>query len=235
MIHCPVCKTDNHHLAVKCVECGAYLQNKVDNIDLFSTIWNLIEKPTKTFHKIAIAKYKNYVFILSAFAGIPLLFFIFWLIKAGDFISSLLNFIFIGFIFGPPFGIFIVTTFAVLIKLFYRIFSVKIYFKNIFAVTAYSFIPIITGVFILPLKIMTFGVHYFSMNPSPYQLKPISYVIFLILDGLFSFWTLVLLWLGMAKVSGKNKLFSLNIELVSLSVFVGFLWLIYITIPHIIK
>jgi len=222
MIQCPVCNTLNHHLSVVCIKCGSYIQNKIENLDLFSTIWNIIERPGPTFHKIAIAAHKNYTYILSGVTGIGYIFFIFWIVKAGDYTNSLLNFLIAGILIGVPLGIITVVFYCFILIVVSRLLRVKISFRNAQAVIAYAMVPVVISVFIiLPIEVMTFGLFFFSKNPSPYIIKPFSYIVLLVLDGLFSLWTLFLLWKGVKILTDKGWIFNSLILLVSLSVLVG--------------
>ena len=62
MITCSICGVQNDELAVLCSSCKSYLQSKVDSLNLFATIWQLIENPRAAFKKIVLARHKNYVF-----------------------------------------------------------------------------------------------------------------------------------------------------------------------------
>jgi hypothetical protein len=55
---------------------------------------------------------------------------------------------------------------------------------------------ILSAVFILPIEFLTFGIYFFTSNPSPYTIKPASYILLLCLDGLFALWSIVLLFIG---------------------------------------
>ncbi len=229
MIQCPVCNTFNHHLSVVCKKCGGYLQNKIENLDLFSTIWNVVERPSQAFHKIAIATHKNYTYILSGIAGIGCTFFIFWVINAGDYTNSLLNFLTVGIFIGPLLGIITVIFFCIILIIFTHLLRVRVSFRNAQAVIAYALVPIVISVFIiLPIEIMTFGLFFFSNNPSPYIIKPFSYIVLLCLDGLFSMWTLFLFWKSMKILTNKGWIFNSFILLVALSILVSsYYFLIY--------
>jgi len=222
MITCSVCNKENHHLAINCSSCGGYLQNRVDNLDLFLTAWNVLEKPKKAFYTIAVAKHKNYGLILAAIAGIALTFFIFWIIKAGEYTNSLLNFLAAGFTVGPLFGILSVSIISLIVIIVSRITGKKIKYRNVFAIIAYAQIPIIiSAILILPIEIMSFGLFFFTANPSPNQLKPFSYTMLLGLDGIFLFWTLVLLYIGFKKMIDCSAWYALMIEIVALSIYIG--------------
>jgi len=155
---CPVCSTKNHHLNVTCSACGGYVQGRVDNLDLFSTIWRLIENPRRMFLSISLARYKNYSTIVPAIAGIGLVFMLFWFIKAGDYTPSALNLLAGGTVLGPAVGVVTLLVLAGGVFLFLTLARVTVRFRNLYAVLAYAFVPVMLSVFfILPLKIFFFN------------------------------------------------------------------------------
>ncbi|HTK83321.1 MAG TPA: YIP1 family protein [Bacteroidota bacterium] len=203
MITCAVCQTQNNHLAIVCSQCGGFLQTRADTLDLFSTIWGIMERPSKAFHKIAVAKHKNYAYIVSSVAGIGFAFLIFWLLNAADYSDSLVNILGAGLLAGPVFGLAAIPLFALFLKLTMRAFRMTVAFRSVLAVSAYAFIPQVISVFlILPVKLMTFGTFYFSGNPSPWSLKPSSYALLLGLDALCAGWSFLLLAIGVKTLIG---------------------------------
>ncbi len=202
---CPICQRDNHHLAVTCANCGSFLQGRIENLDLFSTLGHLIESPFKTFHSIAIARHKNYVFLLSAVAGIPVVFTLFWIIHAGEYATSFLNLLIAGFATGPAVGLTVVSFIALLLTLMSRIIRSRISFYNSIAVVAYSCTPVIyIFIFVFPVIFLTFGIYFFTLNPSPALLRPFSYYLLLILYYCLSAWALVLFLFGIKVASGAG-------------------------------
>ena len=228
MIQCRVCLSDNHHLAVTCVKCGAFLQNKIETLDLFTTAWRILERPVKTFHAIAVSRHKNYSLFLSFIAGIGFIFSVFWIINAGELTNSLVRFLATGIMLGPPLGILTVTVFSIACNIIARLAGTKISVKNCFAVTAFALIPtVISVILVLPLEIMTFGVYFFSKNPSPYLLKPTSYILLLILDGIFILWTLLLLVIGIKILSDRSYIYSVIVACCGIGFVSGFYYLLY--------
>jgi hypothetical protein len=198
MITCPVCGTRNHHLSVTCASCGGYVQGRVDNLDLFATIWKLVEHPRAAFHAIALARYKNYSMIVPAVAGIGLVFAFFWFVKAGDHTASAASLILGGVAAGPVAGVVMVLSLAALARLGLRLAGIPVRFRNLHAVLAYALVPVLLSVvFLLPLEIFTFGRYFFTLNPPPWLIKPVSYYLFLTLGYLVAAWTLVLAVLGL--------------------------------------
>jgi hypothetical protein len=219
---CPVCGTANTQLAVVCTSCGAWLQTKVDNLDLFRTGWSVLERPSRAFHEIAIARHKNYVFLLSAFIGISYVFGIFWAFKAGEFSPSLINLLFAGITVGPFFGIAAVPLFALLVKLQSRPAGKPLTFLNCLAVVAYGQIPLaLTAVLFLPVELLTFGLYFFTRNPSPYTLRPGSYVVLIGLDALFTLWALVLTVVGLKVAMGTGWIRPAAIVVIASGVMAG--------------
>jgi hypothetical protein len=197
MIDCPVCGTRNHHLNVVCASCGGFVQGRVENLDLFSTIWKLIEHPRYAFHQIAIARYKNST-IVPALAGAGFVFAFFWFVRAGDHTSSALNLLLGGLAAGPLVGVVLTVLMSVLLWTALRLARVTVRFRNLYAVLAYSTVPVLLGViFLLPLEVFTFGRYFFSLNPPPWLLKPVSYYLFVGFGYGVAAWTVVLSAVGM--------------------------------------
>jgi hypothetical protein len=217
---CPVCSHRNHHLAVTCSSCGAYLQTKVENLDLFVTAWNVLESPRRAFHTVAVARHKNYILPLSGLTGVALTFFAFWLLKAGNSTTSIINFLVAGVGAGIPAGLASMLVLALLVKLTALVYRHKVRFRNALAVSAYAALPLVISVIlVLPLEIMTFGVYFFSTNPSPSLLKPTSYVLLLCLDGVFAVWALVLFLVGVRTLTNVSWLRAMSMECVILGLF----------------
>lgn len=198
MIDCPVCRTRNHHLNVVCSSCGGFVQGRVENLDLFSTIWKLIERPRYAFHQIAIARYKNYSTIVPALAGAGFIFAFFWYVHAGDHTSTALTLLIGGLAAGPPAGVVLTVLMSVILWASLRVARITVRFRNLFAVLAYSTVPVLLGVvFILPLEVFSFGRYFFSLNPPPWLLKPVSYYAFVGLGYAVGAWTFALAVIGM--------------------------------------
>ncbi len=197
MITCPVCHTSNHHLAAVCTSCGGFLQTRQENLDLFATVWKLVESPIKAYRAITIARHKNNLVLLSCLAGCALTFFLFWMYNLGDHSESLLNLLLAGLSVGPFFGMVVVGLAGFFVYFLSKLASPNVSYRNSLAVVAYSCVPIIISfVLIFPLELMTFGLYLFTKNPSPYQLRPTSYLISSGLDGMFGVWSIVLACIG---------------------------------------
>jgi hypothetical protein len=212
MISCPVCHKENHHLAVICTGCGCFLQQRIENLDLFATIGHIVDAPGKTFHTIAIARHKNFVYILSALCGWAIVFTFFWYTKAGEQSPSLLTFLIAGFSVSPVVGLISFLYAGFLLWIAARMVRSKISFRNAVATLVYGASPFLLVVFIcLPMAILTFGLYFFTKNPSPYEIKPVSLIIIVSLAGLSYLWSAVLMLLGIRVVTGTRWLSAVAI------------------------
>lgn len=223
MIACPICSRENNDLAVICVQCGGYLQSRVPTLDLFPTMWQIIESPTRATKKIALAEHKNYSFILSAFVGIAVVYALLWLFNLGERFDNLMYLLFTGILLGPGIGITFLLLLSFVLYFVSRLLKGEVAFKNIYAVTTYAFVPIIFSlVFVFPIEIMTFGLFFFASNPSPLIIKPFSYIVMTGFNGLTALWSFVLLVLGLRTANNFSLWKSILATLLSLGVFLAF-------------
>jgi len=216
MITCTVCGQQNDDLSVLCSSCRGYLQSKVENIDLFETIWQLIENPGDAFKKIVLAKHKNYLYVVSSLFGISTMFGIFWLKKLAPLFTNLLTLVGSGMLIGAPFGMLFVFVLAGVIVIAIRLLGGSASIRNTAAVASYSSIPVVLSlVFVFPLEIAIFGVDFFGVNPPPMLLNPAVYLALLGFDALAIVWTLFLLFRGVSVLSGFPKGKSLVLTFVA--------------------
>lgn len=224
---CPICNAENGHLTVACTSCGSFIQSKVDNLDLFATLWQLIESPKSAFRRIAIAQHKNYTLFLSAVTGIGLTFLLMRILKAGNGDISLLNILIVGFLFGPVSGIGSLLCLALVQKTIARLLRLRTRFRNVSAIIAYAAVPIAFSVIaLLPIEILTFGKYFFSSNPSPYVIKPFSYTLLLMLDGICMAWSLRLYFLGNKVLYDSGTVTALFVSAMSIVAYTGLIWIV---------
>ncbi len=203
MINCPVCGEQNDDLAVVCRSCKSYIQAKVDTLDLFSTVWGLIESPSATFKRIILSRNKNYVIALSCLFGIALVYAALWYRSLGRLFANVLIVLGAGLIAGPLVGIVFTLTSAFLVRGLARLFGGRSTIKNMFSVFSYAMVPVLFSlVFVLPVEVAVFGSFFFDSNPSPLVISPIIYLALLGLDAIAAVWSWVLLVLGTRVVHG---------------------------------
>jgi len=206
---CPVCQEQNKWYATRCSHCGSYLQNKVDTLNLFETLWELVESPLRALSRIILAEHKNYTLLLSGVFGIAFVYAYSWFHHVGARIESLLVVLLVGLLAGPVAGIGLMGILSALLTVILRKLGSPMSFRNVHAVTSYASAPVVFSLFLVfPLELMTFGGFLFTSNPSLGTLNPASYVLFLLLDGSAVLWSVVLLSVGVHVLSGFRVLKS---------------------------
>ena len=193
-IVCSNCHTENPFFVQNCTNCNAFLRSKIANLDLWDTLWKIMESPVKTAETIIQSDHKNFAvsLVIAAAIKIGLTFYI--ISNAfhffGDEISNDFNFISLASIFFLLIFIF----FSFIITIVNSRFGIKNRFKDNFALYAYSLLPIILIlIFLAPVQIALFGTYWFTFNPSPLIIKPmVTYVLFSI-EGIFFLWSCALL------------------------------------------
>lgn len=207
-IICHNCGAENEYYKDICKNCKSHLRGRIVNIDLWKTIWYLIESPLKAFKEIILAEHKNYVVFILIVMGVKY------------FINSLVisNFLYhadsinetsFGQVF-PAGGIFIALV-ILLSFIFTRVLNMMGYrniFKSVLAVLTYTFIPSVMIFAILsPIEFALFGQHWYYSNPSPLALKQNAALILFGIEILVYIWGCALSIKGFISLTGK-KLFS---------------------------
>ena len=206
---CTVCGAENDDRAVVCVSCKSYLQSKVDALDLFDTLWRLVESPGRAFKRIVLSQHKNYVLLLSALLGCSLLYGVFWYRNLGGLFGNILEVIGAGLLAGLPLGILFVALVSLALGIVIRLAGKKATFRNLFAVVSYAGAPIVLSLIVIfPLEVALFGLDFFGQNPSPMVLKPLVYIVLLFFDGMAIVWSWILLAKGISAASGLKTLGS---------------------------
>ena len=221
VIECTNCKTSNSILNAKCKNCGSFLQRRIPNLNLFDTIWEIIEKPKEAFLKICLAEQKNYIFLIFSIVGIALIFTSFWYAGAGEQFPNLLNLLIIGLVSGPFIGViifYIFTHLAFLISS--KIFKTEITLRNIRAITGYSLVPaIFATLFVLPAELIAFGLYFFTTNPSPVMFKPEAYYVLMALDTLSVLYSMILFYVGILISNNIGRIKTLFLTIILIFVF----------------
>jgi hypothetical protein len=215
MITCGVCGAQNDDYAVICVSCKAYLQAKVEGLDLFATIWGLIESPTATFRRIVLSKRKNFVALLAAVAGIAVVFGVIWFFRMGTRFTGLMSLMGFGMIGGPIAGIVTMLAASTFVQVAARIAGGKGKFRDTLATTTYASFPVGFSVFfIFPLLIANFGMYLFDQNPSPMVIKPVVYSLLLLFNIAALLWALGLTMIGLAVAHRLSRMRAILVGLI---------------------
>jgi hypothetical protein len=197
IILCTVCQTENDKFAVICKKCGSFLQNRIPNLDLFDTLWRIIENPRKAFSAIMLAEHKNYSFFLYVLFGISISFFGFWYFKIGDRFDNVLFLISWALLIGLPLGCVLCLIISTIHWLLSKLMGGRATFRTSVGITSYSFMPfILIMMLLLPIELMTFGMYFFSFNPHPITIKPVSYIVLIGLNAFLVLWAYILLIIG---------------------------------------
>jgi hypothetical protein len=208
MIICSVCQTENDQFVSICKKCGGFLQNRIPNLDLFDVLWKIIETPRNAFRLIISAEHKNYALFLYTLSGIAVTFAGFWHFKLGNRFENILLIIFPAILIGLLIGIALCPIASSLHWGLSKILGNKSSFRNSLGITSYSLLPIVLSLlFVLPIELLTFGMYFFTFNPPPITIKPISYMLLIGLDVALTVWAWVLLIIG-TTVGGQISLWK---------------------------
>ncbi len=199
MIQCPVCSHQNEELALLCVSCGSFVQDRVPTLDFFATMWQLIEFPGAALKRIVLAEHKNYVLMLAMFFGISVGFGLFWSAHAGDQYSNIIHLILaassVGFCIAVPL-FFLMTGMTHGLM---RLSGGRGAWRNTYAMVGWGLFPFsFTTIVVLPIELAAFGLLFFSNNPHPFEVKPLVYAVLIGIDGLMALWSLVIGARGLA-------------------------------------
>ena len=206
MITCTVCGTQNDALAIVCTSCKSYLQTKVDTLNLFETLWGLMEAPGATFKRIALARHKNYTTLLSCLLGCSFVYGAIWFRAAGGAFANLAMLVLAGIVIGPLLGIVVVALLTLLIRLIGRVAGGKGSFKNVYAVIAYAGSPVVYSlVLVFPIEIALFGIYLFGNNPPASVINPVAYYALTGLDAIAVLWAVLLFVPGINTALGLSK------------------------------
>ncbi len=225
MIACTVCGTQNDEFAVVCASCKSFLQTKVDNLNLFETLWSLMESPRAAFRRIALARHKNYVILLSCLLGVALVYALFWFKNLGNRFPDFLLLVGAGIVAGPVIGILFTYVLSVLVHRVGRLLGGKGTYRNVRAATVYASVPVVYSlILVFPIEIAIFGPYFFSDNPPPLVINPAAYIVLLAFDAAAVLWSLVLLVEGAVVVNGFSRgkaalLAAVVVSLTSLAVY----------------
>ncbi len=200
-LQCPVCNERLFFLRTRCEHCGAQVQERVPNLDLFHTVYMVLENPSRVFATIARSEQKNYVYLLFSLAGFGLGGAALWIARAGEHSS---NFAFIPVTLGwsgPVAGLATFSLVAVIFKVFFRSPYDTITYRQAAALLAYALVPLVASVaLIFPVELAVFGKLLFSFDPSPYAYKPTAFLVLAGLDTLAVLWSVALVFIAFRAV-----------------------------------
>lgn len=203
-ITCPKCSTINPLYTSICIECKSFLRERVVNIDLWKTIGIIIESPKKAFTTVLFAENKNFIIFLTLLFALKNLvtirfFSVPKLGQNGVETSTLFSYLIVLVL-----SIFILGIFSFSQKIYYKKLKINLRFKDLYAISVYSFIPYILGIIsIFIVELVVLGGDIFSNNPTPFQIKPTIAYVLLGFEILLLLWSIILLLRVIILISGK--------------------------------
>lgn len=205
MIECTVCQENNSEKYLVCKKCGAYLRDRIPNVDFFKTATLIVESPKKGFENIILAEHKNFNILLMIIFGLVLSFTLMISNQVGDKFSNLLILIFSGMFSGLLIAILVLPATAILSIFIARIVTLKVDFKNILSVICWSFLPfLLLLTIIVPTEWILFGLDLY--DSLEVVMENFKYIFYLIIGlHLITFiWSFVLLIIGFKNLLTIN-------------------------------
>jgi hypothetical protein len=213
-IACKKCATINPLYTSICENCGAFLRERIVNIDLFKTIGQLIENTSLAFKQILFAENKNFIIFITIFLAIKnLLLARFFSVPELGVEGVRISFI-VSYLIMLDFTFILFGAFTAIQKLLFKQLNIEIRYKDIYTLNIYSFIPLILSlIFIFPVELVVLGGDIFSNNPNPFQIKPTVAYILGGFEVILFVWSIVLLTKSIIFITGK---YILSIALANL-------------------
>jgi hypothetical protein len=223
VIICKSCGAENPFYEGICNKCQSFTAERIINLDLWNTIAAIIETPVNAFSRIIRAKHKNFIlliFLLSAFKLFINSFFLSLLIFRNERFTNIslpaISFFIAGLLV-------LVLILSLLMVMIIKLGGIKTRFKDLTAVMIYALLPYACASIILfPVELIIFGQYLFSVNPSPYIIKPLIAWIMTSMELLVILWSIFLLSAGLFAQT-KSLLFS-----IILSLLINFIFYIFI-------
>lgn len=191
---CNKCEHVNPPYKNICENCKSYLRDRVVNLDLWRTLLQIIEEPSKAFKQIIFSEHKNFISLITILIGIKNLIIARFIsvpelssdsISTSLLISASFSVILVGIVF---------SLFTFLQQYFYKKNQIHLRFRDIYSLNVYSFIPFVFSlIFIFPVEIIVLGKDIFSNNPYSFQIKPLISYILIGFEIITIIWSLILL------------------------------------------
>ena len=225
---CKNCETENAIYKLTCSNCKEYMRERIVNLDLWSTIWKLVESPTIGFSNIIHSEHKNFIIVLTFLFSIK--YFINTLIftNAFEINTFTLDYLLQNFALSLLYTILLICLFSLLITLLNKLFGIKSRFKDNIAIYVYSTFPLIlAGLFLFLIEFALFGHYFLSFDPSPFLLKKNVAYISAGLEAIIVIWSLVLS-IAATFAQSKSIIYSIAVG----TIYIGLLFYCMIYLPY---
>lgn len=203
-IECNICHHENPLYFMNCEKCNAYLHSRIANIDLWDTLWNIIESPIKAAEIIIQSDHKNFLVTILLLISFKIGLNALTISNAfssnnGEERNGLAIITYSAIIF-----ITVLLALSLIITQLHKLYKIRSRFKDNLAIFTYSFLPMLVFFAVItPIQIALFGTYWFSFNPSPLIFKPMSTYVIFILEILFYMWSGILFITSMYTQSRK--------------------------------
>lgn len=225
LITCPSCGVKNLFESYKCSNCSAILRTKVSNINFWETLNSLLFRTDDTFKKIIYSDHKNYSSILLILFAIKLSQYAFFVFNLTDMSIHFEKFFLILILSITIISIFTYLFVEITRAVFSKIYKQKLLRKNFFSIFGYASSFFSLSIFILlPIEIILFGPYLFSLNPSPFDIKPLPAYTIIGIELIMLFTFIFLLIVGFKVYLNRT---SVSILLTTVLVF-GFAFGIFL-------
>jgi len=155
-----------------------------------------------------IAEHKNYALFLYALCGISIAFSGFWYFRIGDRFENVLILILWALLIGVSLGIALCPIVSSFHWMLSKLLGGKSSFRISMGLTSYALTPVtISLLLLLPIELLTFGMYFFTFNPHPMTIKPVSYIVLIGLSAVMILWAFILLIIG-TKVGNQISLWK---------------------------
>ncbi len=227
-IKCSNCSTENPVYGLNCVNCSAYLRERVVNIDLGNIIAKIIESPVNAFRKIIQSEHKNFITVIIILVSIKILLMMMILAPQLTKKEVVLSNILLHFVIVIGVFVLLVVIYSLLFKYISAGFNNTTRFRDNFTILSFSFLPFIFGLIILfPIELLIFGSSLFSNNPSPFLLKESAAYVLLIMEILVIIWQI---FLSTTAMYANSKSLSFSIITALIFNFIFYFLIYYSTI-----
>ena len=203
---CKNCSEKNPLYAHICSKCKYFLRDKVYNVDIWVTIGQIIESPTKAFLKIIFAEHKNFIVFLTIFFALRILVLSrFTSLFFTDSSTSAAPII-ISYLISLTASAIIYFVLSYISSVVLNRWEYIVRFKDVYSLNIYSNIPNILALFILlPIELIVFGNYLFSNNPNPFQVKEtFAYILSSFELGII-LWSVILNYKAMKTLINNNS------------------------------
>jgi hypothetical protein len=203
------CKNCNHINPVYthiCENCRSYLRERVVNIDLWKTIQFIIEDPIKAFTQIIFSEHKNFIFFITFFIAIKNLIFARFLSVPELGLNGVTSSFFVSLILSILISIIVFSINSLLLKSIYKKKNFRLRFKDIYALSTYTFIPFLFSLFfIFPVELIVLGGDIFSNNPYSFLIKPTISYILIAIEFIMILWSFILTYKSIMILGTKQS------------------------------